>query len=58
MRRNPEFLRNLWTEITPHRLVATPLILGAFFYLILFSGDNNETALLATSLWVFILLTG
>ncbi len=58
MRRNPEFQRNLWLEITPHRLIATPLIIGAVYYLILFSGDNNESALLSISLWVFVLLTG
>ena len=58
MRRNPEFLRNLWLEITPHRLVVTPLILGGVYYLILFSDDHNEYALLSTSLWVFVLLTG
>lgn len=58
MRRNPEFQRNLWLEITPHRLIATPLIMGAVYYLILFSGDNNESILLMTSLWVFVLVTG
>ena len=58
MRRNPEFQRNLWLEITPHRLIATPLIIGAVYYLILFSEDHNESALLTTSLWVFILITG
>jgi hypothetical protein len=58
MRRNPEFLRNIWLEITPHRLVATPLIMGAIYYLILFSGDHNESGLLMTSLWAFVLLTG
>lgn len=31
--RNPEFLRNLWLEISPHRLIATPVILGLTFYL-------------------------
>jgi hypothetical protein len=58
MLRNPEFLRNFWLEITLHRLVATPLILGAIYYLILFSDDNNESALLKTTIWVFFLLTG
>ena len=54
MRRNPEFQRNLWLEITPHRLVLTPLILGAVYYLILFSDDHNESSLLLTSLWFFL----
>jgi len=57
MRRNPEFLRNLWLEITVNRLLVTPLILGGIYYLILFSDDPNKS-LLATSLWIFVLLTG
>lgn len=29
---NPEFKRYLWLEITLHRLIATPIILGVFFF--------------------------
>ena len=58
MLRNPEFLRNFWLEITEHRVLATPLILGGVFFLILFSGDHNESALMATSLLLFVLITG
>ena len=57
MRRNPEFLRNFWLEITVNRLLVTPLILGGIYYLILFSDDPNRF-LLRTSLWFFVLLTG
>lgn len=31
--RNPEFIRNLWLELSPHRLIATPIILALTFYL-------------------------
>lgn len=31
--KNPEFIRNLWIELSPHRLIATPLILLLSFYL-------------------------
>ncbi|OSM05179.1 hypothetical protein [Magnetofaba australis] len=30
---NPEFRRYLWTELTPHRIVAMPLVLAGLFYL-------------------------
>ena len=29
---NPEFKRYLWLEMTLHRLIATPVILGVFFF--------------------------
>ena len=58
MHRNPEFQRNLWLEITPHRLIATPLIFGGLYYLILFFGEHGDQALLMTSLWMFILFAG
>ncbi len=58
MHRNPEFQRNFWLEITPHRLIATPLIFGGFYYLILFFGEHGDQALLLTSLWMFILFSG
>lgn len=58
MLHNPEFQRNIWLEITPHRLIATPLIFGGFYYLILFWGEQGEQALLITSLWMFILFAG
>ncbi len=57
MHRNPEFQRNFWLEIAPHRLIATPLIFGGFYYLILFFGEHGDQALLLTSLWMFILFS-
>ena len=39
MRLNPEFQRNLWLEMTVHRLIAMPLILLLVFGLI-YSGSG------------------
>ncbi|ABK44316.1 hypothetical protein Mmc1_1808 [Magnetococcus marinus MC-1] len=33
MRLNPEFLRNLWIEMSLHRLIVMPIVLGGLFYL-------------------------
>lgn len=33
MKNNPEFARNLWLELTPHRLVAVPAIIVALVFL-------------------------
>jgi len=38
---NPEFLRNVWLELTPHRLLGMPAVLLAIFFLTyLITGDN------------------
>lgn len=33
VRGNPEFVRNVWLELTPHRLVVMPSLIGAIFML-------------------------
>lgn len=38
---NPEFQRNLWLELTPHRRVAMPIILGAVFLLVYLSSGHQ-----------------
>ncbi len=38
---NPEFRRNLWLEITPHRLIGMPLVLGAMFLLACLLNDQE-----------------
>ena len=58
MRSNPEFQRNLWLEITPHRLIVTPLLLFGIYFLVTLSSDDSATLLLAISLWIFVLGTG
>lgn len=39
---NPEFQRNVWLEITVHRLLATPIIIGAVFFLIYLSSSDPD----------------
>ena len=54
---NPEFQRNLWLELTPHRRVAMPVILGAVFLLVYLSSAHqfgDSTATVAAMLY-FIL---
>lgn len=51
---NPEFKRYVWLELTPHRLIATSLILGVFFFTLIryAPGDMAE----AMSLIAYIAL--
>ena len=37
--RNPEFIRNVWTELTPKRLIAMPLLLITA-YLVTYMASN------------------
>ncbi len=39
---NPEFQRNIWLEFTVHRLLATPIIIGAVFFLLFLSSSSLE----------------
>jgi len=39
---NPELRRNLWLEITPHRLLAMPLVLSLVFFVVFAITDNNK----------------
>ena len=39
---NPELRRNLWIEITPHRLLAMPLVLLLVFLVVFAITDNNK----------------
>ncbi len=34
MKWNPEFQRNIWLELTPHRLISMPIVLGIIFLMI------------------------
>lgn len=61
MFRNPEFLRNIWLELSQHRLMGMPAILSAIFFLVFLSTEPyyadpiNTTALILyfvlTLLW-------
>lgn len=54
---NPEFRRQVWLELTPHRLVAMPLTLGlllAFVYLTATTAEADGGAAAArAALWIF-----
>ena len=55
---NPELRRNLWLEVTPHRLLAMPLVLLLIFFLVFALSDNNQTEALSwAGLVGFALLT-
>lgn len=41
---NPELIRNLWLELTPKRLLAMPLVLGAVLFSILTTTDYDIAA--------------
>ena len=47
---NPELVRNLWLEITPQRLVATPAVLGLIFA-VAFTAAGTD-ALRTTAWWM------
>lgn len=55
---NPEFRRNIWLEITPHRLVGMPLVLTAIFLLIyMLNGYKFDNDLAVSSLFGFTILS-
>lgn len=56
MKVNPEFVRNLWTEFTPHRLIAMPLIIGVIASLALLTGDGMSPGQGYTAALLFLLI--
>jgi hypothetical protein len=50
---NPEFLRNLWIEMTLPRLIAAPLVLGALFLLAWYVGGRDLGQVSQTALWLY-----
>lgn len=58
MKLSPEFLRNVWLELTPHRLLGMPAILAATFFLtFLIANDHYAVAWRWTALILYFLLT-
>ena len=58
MTTNPEFLRNLWLELTPHRIIGMPAALAALFFLLyLIAGIDYLSTISTGSMTVFFLLT-
>jgi hypothetical protein len=59
MIRNPELRRNLWLELSPHRLAAMPGLLGLLFLFTFMTNDNQlgaPTAIAALSAFVAVVL--
>lgn len=59
MRGNPELLRNVWLELSPHRLVVMPAVLGILFLLIYLANDHlldSNTAIMAAVLYCAVAL--
>lgn len=55
---NPELRRNLWLELTPHRLVGMPLVLAGLFLLAyLFDGRVFGSKVASLAIFLFVLLT-
>lgn len=54
--RNPEFRRQVWLELTPQRLVVTPLILGLILLLVWFAKQRLD-ALSTFSMMLFVGMT-
>lgn len=50
---NPELLRNLWIEVTPARLVAAPLVLGAVLLLVWYVSGQNMAEVSGRALWLY-----
>ena len=54
---NPELLRNLWLEMTPHRLIAMPLILAALFFVIYLIAQQSAIPVIkSVSMLMYFLL--
>jgi len=61
MKINPEFLRNYWLELTPHRLISMPAIILAILFLVYLgtrlSPASTYSAIESVSLAIYLLLT-
>lgn len=56
---NPEFQRNFWLELTPHRLIAVPLICALLLFLALALNEwTLDKAIGTAALWFFVIFTG
>ncbi len=53
---NPEFLRNLWLEMTLPRLIAAPLVLGAIFLLAWYIGGRDMGEVSHVALWAYYII--
>lgn len=49
MRWNPEFQRNIWLELTPHRLISMPIVLGIIFLMTYLLEDSFSEGITITA---------
>ena len=61
MRWNPEFQRNIWLELTPHRLISMPIVLGIIFLMIYLQTvylleDYSSQGITTTATFLFFIL--
>lgn len=54
---NPEIQRYIWLELTPHRLIAMPIILMAIYAFFYVSNGNSIESFTIVSIWGYIILT-
>lgn len=52
---NPEFTRNIWTELSPNRLILMPLIVGVIYLIAYLSKDSWDTTLETMTLWHYVI---
>jgi len=58
MKMSPEFQRNLWLEMTQHRIIGMPTLLGAIFLLTyLIAGSHYPEPLQVIAMSIYFLLT-
>ncbi len=57
MRLNPEFQRNIWLELTPHRLLGMPIVLGAIFLITHLTMGFFSEGTASTAVFLFFILT-
>lgn len=51
---NPELQRNLWIELTPHRLMAMPAILAGVFFLVHLTTGGRAAAMAGVALTAYL----
>ena len=58
MRGNPEFVKNLWLELTPYRLIGMPVVIASVLYLAyLTDGREFSGAVASAACTFFVLIT-
>lgn len=56
MMNNPEFNRNIWLELSLHRLIAAPVLLGLIFFIVM-QNENGAAITITLAKSIFIIAT-